>query len=507
MVNLVADEVRSELLPDLKFVVEDHHTIPDWTDVPTEMKNFPFAKINELLVPLPGNNEPIDYFRMIFDDEILNLIVCETNHYAEELFCLKGVSEKSRITRWKPVTCEEILTFFALVIHTGTIKLNRLTDYWKTHPLFNLTCFSAHMGRDRFLIIMQCLHFARNPIEGDKSHDRLYKIRPILDFFNKKMARIYYPKKELTIEESMVLWRRRLVFRRYVNNKTNKYGINLYMLTEADGAILNLSVYTGALDNKGHTSYVVLDLLNEYLDSGHSVYLDNFYNSFELADNLTRRDTYCTGILNFKRKNNPKDLLAIKLKNDQTDARYSHSITIGKWKNKREIEVLYISNEFNNRIIEYANNKKKPAPIFHYNKHLGRVDHKDQINSYNACERTELRWYKKLGLHFIQLMLLNSYYLHQKYSHDKLSFYKFRLSVLEKLLHIDQANIIVKRERDVTRHIPTKISTTNKKGETSRKRCRVCSRHKIRKSTLYHCERCDSKPGLCVGECFELFHS
>jgi hypothetical protein len=43
-------------------------TVPNYTDVLTNMKSFPFSKRNELLVPVPNINEPIAYFRMIFDD-------------------------------------------------------------------------------------------------------------------------------------------------------------------------------------------------------------------------------------------------------------------------------------------------------------------------------------------------------------------------------------------------------------------------------------------------------
>ncbi|KAJ8931967.1 hypothetical protein NQ314_015076 [Rhamnusium bicolor] len=186
-------------------------------DIPTNMKNFQFSKTNELLQAIP-RNEPIDYFRAILDDEFLDLIVIETNFYAETMFLSEDDSKNSKITRWKPATSSEMLTFIG-----------------------------------------------------------------------------------------------------YIKNMMHKSDIKLYMVTEPNGTISKSLVYTGALDVdiewKGHTTQVVLDLLQNYLDSGHSVYLDNFYNSFELADKLTSRNTYYTGTLNSKRTNNPKELLAKKIKN------------------------------------------------------------------------------------------------------------------------------------------------------------------------------------------------
>lgn len=65
-------------------------------------------------------------------------------------------------------------------------------------------------------------HFARN---------RLYKIRPLINYFNNKMQQLYYPSKNLSLDEFMVLYRGRLVFKQYIKNKRHKYGLTLYMLT------------------------------------------------------------------------------------------------------------------------------------------------------------------------------------------------------------------------------------------------------------------------------------
>lgn len=112
------------------------------------------------------------------------------------------------------------------------------------------------------------------------------------------MSAIYYPGKQLSLDESMILWRDRLQFRQYIKNKRHKYDIKLYMLTEPTGLILNVAVYTGALDDigdKGHAGKVVLSFMEEKLNSSHSLYLDNFYNIWQLAKDLLVKNTYCTG--------------------------------------------------------------------------------------------------------------------------------------------------------------------------------------------------------------------
>lgn len=147
--------------------------------------------------------------------------------------------------------------------------------------------------------------------------------------------------------------------------------------------------------------------------------------------------------------------------------------------------------------------REKPKPIFYYNKFIGGVDHQDQLSAYYPCNRKTLRWYKKLGIHLLYLMLLNSYFLYNKYSGKKLSLYDYRLSILERLLNIEEKNTPRMREIE---HVISKITYKNEQGRTKRKRCRVCSQQNRRKMSLYHWEACPDQPGLCVS-CFASFHT
>jgi hypothetical protein len=135
-------------------------------------------------------------------------LVDETNIYAIEIF-LNSVSNKSRISNWVNTNRSEMKTFLSLLFHMGTIKMPRLEDYWKTNKLFNLSFFRTYMSRNRFTI----LHFSRNPAEGESvPRNRLHKIQPIINYFNSRMNEIFEPNKNLSLDESMVLWHGRLVF-------------------------------------------------------------------------------------------------------------------------------------------------------------------------------------------------------------------------------------------------------------------------------------------------------
>lgn len=480
---------------------------------PNEMKSFPFRKIRELLVPVPGN-KPIDFFFLLFDEDIQRHIVQETNAYAVVVL-FGSCTENSRIASWKDVTLEEFRVFIGLLFHMGTIQLPRLQDYWKTDRLFNIPIFKEQMSRNRFLLILRCLHFFTEPNQVNKeSRDVLQKIRPIISHFNNKMSSVYYPNKELSLDESMMLWRGRLAFRQYIKNKRHRYGIKLYMLTEPDGTTLRFHVYTGAhdvdLSGTGHASKVVQSLMEGKLNCGHSLYMDNFYNSVLLAKKLLENETYCTGTLRASLRDNPKEVTEQKLKRDENISVFNRGVHVGKWKDKRP--VLYISTEYDNKFatIKTKSQKEvlKPEVIVQYNKFMSGVDHQDQLLAYYPCERKTIRWYKKLFIHVLQLFMINSYKLYLRFSGGaKISFYDFRLSVIKELLPEQ-----VPKSTPSTSRILHKISVISEKGKgtagsqrVKRKRCKLCSQKKIRKQTVYHCEHCDGKPGFCVA-CFTEYH-
>ena len=64
------------------------------------------------------------------------------------------------------------------------------------------------------------------------------------------------------------------------------------------------------------TTKTVVGLLDsvQLLDKGHIVYLDNFYNSFELQSELLSRDTYTVGTLRNNQKGNSKAVVNAVLK-------------------------------------------------------------------------------------------------------------------------------------------------------------------------------------------------
>ncbi|CAK1578001.1 unnamed protein product [Parnassius mnemosyne] len=473
-----------------------------------DMRQFNFTKTNRFLGEINGT-EPTDFFDFFFDQQFLTMICNETNAQAERLFLSTG-SEYARITRWKELTVPELKTFFGLLFHMGTVSMNRVQDYWKKDRLFNFPIFGQQMGRNRFLLIMRCMHFTSET----ESEDPLFKVRQVIDYFNIKMNGCYYPGKELSLDESMVLWRGRLSFKQYIKNKRHKYGIKLYMLTEPDGLILKFRVYAGGKDTqitgKGHAEKVVMHLLEEKLGNGHEVYMDNYYNSYILAKKLLEKNTYCTGTLRKDLRDNPKEVTQKVLKKGENISLFRDGIHIGKWKDKRP--VTYITNQYANNMVPVTNRRRqitqKPESIAKYNTYMSGVDRQDQLLAFYPCERKTLRWYMKIAVHIFQMLFINSYKIYNKYSgQNKLNLYDYRIRVINSLLPQKPSELlpISTAGGSPSQHRITKITDLTKKGRVQRKICRQCYKNKKRTDSPWHCITCENKPGLCV-ECFDNYH-
>jgi hypothetical protein len=68
-----------------------------------------------------------------------------------------------------------------------------------------------------------------------------------------------------------------------------------------------------------------------------------------------------------------------------------------------------------------------------------------------------LRWYKKIGVHFIHLLLINSYFLYNRHI-KKISLYDYRISVIESLLPKKDN----KTQKNSEAHLPKKVEKMKK---------------------------------------------
>lgn len=248
---------------------------------------------------------PHHVFSVFFDEEVLDLIVTETNRYAAQILDSKDISKGARLTCWTETNRDEIRKFFGIVMYMGLIIYPTIEDYWSTHPLFKNNILPQIMSRNRFQLLLRCIHFADNTLAKDA--DKTHKFREILDMLQRKFCAEYIPGETVAIDETMVPFRGRLSFLQYVPGKGHKYGIKVFKLCNSVGYTLRMVTYTGRTDGVSNTlaERIVLELMHNYLGEGRTVITDNYYTSVPLAKQLIEKRTNLVGTLRKNRRHLP----------------------------------------------------------------------------------------------------------------------------------------------------------------------------------------------------------
>ena len=124
----------------------------------------------------------------------------------------------SQANYWFDTTRNEMKKFLALTLLMGIMKKPELSDYWSTNVLLKGSVFNSVMPRNRYQTILQFLHFADNSQfdPNDPDRDRLYKVRPLVNHIVSMFKSTYIPEKEISVDEELLLWKGRLVFKQYI---------------------------------------------------------------------------------------------------------------------------------------------------------------------------------------------------------------------------------------------------------------------------------------------------
>ena len=131
------------------------------------------------------NPTELDTIRFFLIDELLELLVKETNRYAEQFLQSNSVASPfAKANKWKPTTINEMKSFIAILLLIGLTKRSSYELYWSTDPLITMNGFRNIMPRERFLNILSFLHLVDNDQALPREHpnyDKAFKIQPLID--------------------------------------------------------------------------------------------------------------------------------------------------------------------------------------------------------------------------------------------------------------------------------------------------------------------------------------
>ena len=95
------------------------------------------------------DKSPVDFFQLLIPDDLFQVVVDETNRFAQQYMNATELTCFSRVCVWEKTahTLAEMKKFLAIVITMGFVVLPQIEDGWSTKWPFAMTTFSSiHRG-------------------------------------------------------------------------------------------------------------------------------------------------------------------------------------------------------------------------------------------------------------------------------------------------------------------------------------------------------------------------
>ena len=153
-----------------------------------------------------------------------------------------------------------------------------------------------------------------------------------------------------------------------------------------------------------------MSFLENYKKQGYIVYMDNFYTSPYLFDNLKVLEaTGACGTIR-PRKGLPIEIVKAKFKQrgEYKCMTYNDAIVSMRILDKKHVTLL--STVYSCKEMTPGKNtgkQKKQEIIHYYNKYMGGVDSNDQLMHYSAFSRQTVKWWKKSFFRLLNLAMVN----------------------------------------------------------------------------------------------------
>ncbi|XP_046666330.1 piggyBac transposable element-derived protein 3-like [Homalodisca vitripennis] len=370
-------------------------------------------------IPLDCTNWSNEKFvELYYDDDILLQFVEKSN----QTYVLKTGNSLN-------LSLREFKVWLGVNFVMSSLQLPQIRMYWDKE--WRVAVVADHMSRDRFFQIRNSLKivFDDDINEEQRKADRLWKIRPLIDrvlLGCLKQTR----NQHICIDEMMIPFSGTSDLKQYIPNKPNPLGIKVFVLANPTGIICDFVVYqnqtTFTQDIAGsfwQCESAVL-YLTRSLVPGHVIYIDRYFNTVRLAEELLSRGIRCSGTLRKDRLPQDNDLPDDKIfKKSQSrgsatvSVRADGAIALTKWLDNKSVTMIS-TNESVEPMCEVKRWSKaekryiqvsQPSVVQSYNKNMGGVDLIDRILSYCPSRSRTKKWTVRCLLHFFDVALGNAW--------------------------------------------------------------------------------------------------
>ena len=324
----------------------------------------------------------------------------------------------------------EMYLFLGIIIAMGVHVLPSVADYWSTDSLLGVPGISAGMPMDLFKALLSCLHLNGNSKTvpcNQPGHDRLHKIQPMIDHLRQSWRTFYYPSREQSIDKALVGFKGRNAMKQYMPMKPTKCGFKVWCRCSLNGITNDCQVYEGSTKKSREANLstaVALGLAKYIYDKAHHLYLDNYFSSVDLAEELLRHKTYCCGTARSNRRKYPATLKKVTLKRGQHKSQLVGSVECFVWKDKNIsdfIQTICLPGETGTVMRKNKNGTRTavscPLAVKLYNEQMGGVDLADSRWQVYTCSRKAKKWWHRLFYFFLDVGIINAHIMETETPH------------------------------------------------------------------------------------------
>ena len=225
------------------------------------------------------NVTPLVYFLGFFRDELFEKIVEQTN-----LFSVLKTGKCINTTN------EEIWAFIGIQIRMSIVRMSVYRHYWAAGTRY--APIADVMPLNRYESLRIFLHFVDDSKkeEEENMHDKLFKIRPVLNFVRAQCNRLEQEPVQSIDEQIVPAKTKRSGIRQFNQRKPTKWGFKLYVRSGTTGIMYDFFLYCG----KGSTRYCDCSPRNAVMElcagiprhKNFQIYFDNWFCTLALLTEL-----------------------------------------------------------------------------------------------------------------------------------------------------------------------------------------------------------------------------
>ena len=248
----------------------------------------------------------------------------------------------------------------------------------------------------------------------------------------------------------------------YMPTKPTKRGLKAWGLADAKtGYMYNWQLYLGRENVQtpravGVAYQVVTSLTEPLYNKGHVVYMDNFFASPALFEDLAQHQTGACGTLHVNRQGVPDRIKTARPHVGQPPITHTVvHIRYISWYDKRPVNLItnvhsaqtYRKEVRSKRHQGHTRVVDKPCAVQSYSQHMGGIDRADKAMTYCMVLHRSTKWWKKVFFYLFEVCFCNALVIWKALCVRCVNAEKFRLRIVHYLFDGYQPGISHRKGR------------------------------------------------------------